>query len=99
MHETPPLPPLHAAELDAATLARLFEDLANHAEVLEVILKAAAGGYADAGAVSLSAAREALERRTVRGAQIRYRWQADVWCDTLLVTPAGWRIVRMRGQA
>ena len=96
MDEIPPLPDLHNGDLDAATLARLFEDLANHAEVLEVTLKAAPGEYAGAGATSLPAAQAALEGRTIRGAQVRYRWAGEAWCDTLLVTPAGWRIVRMR---
>ncbi len=93
---TPPLPELHASVLDEPTLARLFEDLAHHAEVLAVTLKAAAGAYAGAGAVTLDAAREALSRRAVRGAQIHYRWSGETWCDTLLVVEGGWRIVRMR---
>ncbi len=96
MDEPPKLAELHSADLDEATLTRLFEDLAGHAQVLEITLKAAAAQYAAAERVSLAAAQAALAQRGVRGAQIRYRWQGEIWCDTLLVTPAGWRIVRQR---
>jgi hypothetical protein len=96
MDEAPPLPELHGGRLDADTLARLFDDLEHHAEFVEATLKPAAGRHAASEIVPLAAARAALERREVRGAQIRYRWRQEAWCDTLLVCDGGWRIVRMR---
>lgn len=96
MTEPRPLPDLHGAELDATTLARLFEDLADHAAVDEVVLKGAATSPAAPDRVTLETARAALTARAVRGAQVHYRWDGQRWCDTLLVTPGGWRVVRLQ---
>ena len=90
---------LTAAPLDEPTLARLFDDLAAHAEVLEVVAKAAAGAHADAAALSLEEGRRLMLARAARGVQIQYRWDGALWRDTILCAPGGWRIVRMRVDA
>ena len=88
------LPDVQQAVLDAATLDALFSDLAQCAEVLSVVLKTSRGPVAEAS-VSLAAGRAALEEGTARGVQIRYRHEGTEWCDTLLRTPAGVRLVRV----
>jgi len=93
----PRLPELTEGVLDEPTLERLFEDLAACTEVLGILVKTAEHDRAaGAASPSLAEAREALRRRTVRGVQIRYRYQGAEWCDTLLAAPAGVRIVRVR---
>ena len=90
------LPELHDALLDRETLDRLFTDLETQTRILDVRLKQGGAQRADAGGVSLAAARGALESGTVSGVQIRYMWQAAVWCDTLLPASQGVRLIRMK---
>lgn len=90
------LPDVHQAELDPPTLARLFEDLATHAEVLEVRAKSASRSMAGAGTISLDEARALLESRAVRGIQVRYRFEGELWMDTLMAGPTLVRLVRTR---
>lgn len=95
------LPELTHGLLDAGLLKQLFADLASCAQVLEVTAKAgtrrmttaAAGG----GRLSLDEALALLANRSVRGVQVRYRYDGAEWCDTLLCADGGgWRVVRMR---
>lgn len=90
-----PLPVLHAGELDAATLAALFDDLETHAEVLDVLVKAGAGAHADTTPVPLREAQRRLGSGELRGIQIRYRYGGAEWRDTLLRSGNGVRVVRM----
>lgn len=89
-----PLPPLTQALLDAPTLAALFADLAEHADVLDVITKGAPRRHAAAEVISLDAAREALNHGVA--VQVRYRWDGAEWLDTLMPSGAGARIVRIQ---
>lgn len=88
-----PLAGLTTADLDATTLAALFADIAALTEVLEVQVKGAERSHA--GATDLEGARRQLEAGA-RGMQMRYRWDGGLWCDTLVRTPAGIRLVRTR---
>jgi len=90
------LPDLHDAVLDRETLVQLFVDLETQTRILDVRLKLGAQQHAEAGIVTLASARRAIEAGGVSGVQIRYAWQAAVWCDTLLPTPEGIRLVRMK---
>lgn len=87
------LPDLQDQVLDEPTVAALFGDL-ELVEMLEVRVKAAPGARAVAG--TLEDARRAWEEGALRGLQVRYRWEGAVWFDTLLRTPGGTRLVRMR---
>ena len=91
------LPELTQAVLDDATLDQLFVDLASLTQVLEVSAKYAERGYVapEASRLTLADARVLLARRAVRGVQIRYRYDGTEWWDTLMLTPAGVRIVRI----
>lgn len=81
--------------LDAATLDALFADLAAHVELLDVFVKGGPVANASAAAPDLAAARAALDSGA-RGVQLRYRWDGAEWRDTILVVPAGFRVVRTR---
>lgn len=87
-----PMPQLQQADLDPATLDALFADLAQCAQIDEVLVKGAADGRAGRLA-GLEQARAALAAGA-RAVQIRYRWQGATWLDTLMRTPQGVRIVR-----
>lgn len=93
------LPNVHTALLDAATLAALFRDLAVGARILDVRAKGHATSYAGAAAWSLDAARAALTQGQVSGIQVRYALGSDVWRDTLMHTPEGTRLVRIKEPA
>ncbi len=89
------LPDLHQAVLDEDTVDQLFADIAELTEVLEVICKGAPDAYANAGSISLDAARSLLRCGTARAVQVRYVHDGRPWCDTLTVTPDGVRLVRI----
>lgn len=96
------LPPLQEAVIDEATLDQLFFDIAEVAELVSVSLKggatARAGDLSRAGSGGdeLALARRALSDGTALGVQIRYRFAGSEWWDTLLRTPSGVRLVRVR---
>lgn len=90
------LPELFQAELDAAELAALFDDLAALAEIIEVRAKDGARAHAREQTLDLHEARDLVERRAVRGVQIRYRHAGELWMDTLMPGPTKVRLVRMK---
>lgn len=89
-------PELQQATLDPATFEQLFADLATHTEVLGIHAKGRATAYAGSEQLDLSSARTALLAGTVRGVQIRYRYQEVEWWDTLLASAGAIRLVRTR---
>jgi hypothetical protein len=90
------LPPLQQTELDPATLARLFSDLAQCTQVLAVVPRREARTLAPEQTISLDAAASALNAGTVRGIKIRYLYENREWTDTLLpVAPGCTRLVRI----
>ena len=93
---TGPLPELHGAELDDATLGAFLDDLESHAEVLEIQVKQGAHRHAEATPGTLREAWGLLRAGAARGVQIRYRYQGAEWRDTLLHAGGSTRIVRMR---
>jgi hypothetical protein len=99
MTEKLELPPVHTALLDADTLAALLRDLALRANVLDVRVKAHVASHASTDSWSLEAACRALAEGRLRGVQVRYALGADVWRDTLMLTPEGTRLVRIREPA
>jgi hypothetical protein len=91
-----PLPEMHDAMLDEATLGQLAFDIASSAKVLEVRTKAAASAYALGAPAGLTQAIEGLVAGTVLGVQVRYLFDNTEWCDTLLRVPEGVRLVRVK---
>src|SRR5690606_8607656 len=84
MTDTLPLPDLHTADLDDATVAELFTDLHALAEIITVRLKCGEEAHADRGTVTLDEAFEALSTRRCVRAQLHYRYRGETWVDTLI---------------
>jgi hypothetical protein len=92
------LPALQQAPLDAATVAALFRDLAACTRIVSVTpRRAGAAPRADAQptTITLGAAQAGLADGTIRGVQIRYFYDHQTWCDTLMARPDGIRLVRI----
>lgn len=98
MNHPAPLPDLHQAELDEPTLRQLFQDVAAHTELMEVIPKHAATGHVpEIAAITLAEGLALLLGGGVRALQLRYRHNGTLWWDTLMPTPHGtFRIVRIQ---
>ncbi|MCO4746967.1 MAG: hypothetical protein KC912_19370 [Proteobacteria bacterium] len=90
------LPELQDTMLDAGTLQQLVHDLTTCTTVLDVLLKGGPMARTDAKRVSLADAVDQLQAGAVFGVQVRYRWEEAEWRDTLMRTPGGIRLVRMR---
>lgn len=87
---------LQDAILDEAMLARLFFDVAEAGQLLEIVLKGAAEGMTpDPTEITLDAAFAALRERRVFGVQLRYCFGGSEWWDTLMVVRGGVRLVRI----
>jgi hypothetical protein len=91
----PKLPALQQTVLDAPTLEALFRDLAQCTQILAVIPKGGPQAYAADRGIDLETARAGLASGVFRGVQVRYRYENQEWCDTLLATPGGVRLVRI----
>jgi hypothetical protein len=92
----PLVAPVYEATLDDATLAALFRDLEALTTAVEVVLKRGAQRHGEhEPAVTLPMAYQLLVHREVRALQLRYTHEHKLWCDTLIASEAGTRIVRM----
>lgn len=90
------LPALQQAALDPTTLDQLFADLTACTQVLAVVPRHAARTMIVERSISLADAHAAFRAGTLRGVQIRYRYDGREWNDTLLPTPdGGARLVRI----
>jgi hypothetical protein len=93
----PPLPELHEGDLDREGVLALVRDLEALTTIREVVLKRGAGVRVDGVAETpLSEAAAMLLGGRVRGVQVRYAWEGAEWLDTLLATPGGVKLVRIR---
>ena len=90
------LPELLQSVLGPEDLDALFRDIGTLTRVLEVIPKYGPRDYVPETSLTLDAARDLLSSGAVRGLQIRYIHEDAQWWDTLLRTPEGVRIVRIR---
>ena len=93
---TPPLPDLNQAVLDESSLESLFRDFVACTKVLDVTVKTAADRMTPQKRVTLDDAKALLLSNLVRGVQVRYLYDNAEWWDTLMATPAGVRVVRIR---
>lgn len=96
MNEAPLLADLQEGVLDAARLEAVVGDIAAHTQVLMVLVKGGAAQRSADQAWKLDEAVAALRSGTIRGIQIRYRWNEQEWWDTILSQGAGFRLVRMQ---
>jgi hypothetical protein len=90
------LPPLQQTLLDVATTDALFRDLASCTRIHAVIPKYADRRHTGADTISLETARTRLATGLLLGVQIRYSFENQTWCDTLLRRPNGLTLVRIR---
>ena len=90
----PPLPEMREAVLSRDDVLALVADLQAHTRVISTLCKAAPQQQTPSGSSPLETAIERLFERTVSAIQIRYAYDGHEWTDTLLNTPAGFRMVR-----
>lgn len=91
----PPLPDLDDGLLDDAGLDALITDLSALAEELSVRAKGSLGHSAPG---TLPDAVAALRDGTARAMQVSYRYRGQIWIDTVMRAPKGWRVVRFNPQ-
>lgn len=97
---TPPatsVTPVQEALLDEATTSQLFFDVAQAAELVDVVYKGPGARRADpvtaASTPTLADAQRALA--SGHAVQLRYRFGGEEWWDTLVRTTAGVRLIRI----
>ena len=90
------LPEINEAILDTETLNQLFEDVSQFTQLIEVIVKRGARSQTPDANYSLDQARQMLDEGAAMGVQLRYSFDGAQWWDTLIRTPTGTRIVRIR---
>jgi hypothetical protein len=89
------LPQLQQVAVDDALLDALVTDLAALTEILCVMPKAGAGRVVPK-TMPLQEGVQMLREGNLRGLQIRYRYEGDEWWDTLMQTPNGIRLTRIK---
>jgi hypothetical protein len=94
MNQMEPLPTIWDKLLDAATLDQYFKDLATHAEIISVQEKQSPTEYVHENTVDMAVAREKVMSGTTRAVQIRYRFEEQEWCDTLMCQASGVKLIR-----
>jgi hypothetical protein len=92
----PALPDVFEGLLDVDGLDDLARDLSQLAGPIEVTIKHAATQRTDETCVlSFEEALRSLVAGEVRAVQLRYVHEGTRWCDTLMRTDKGTRLVRM----
>lgn len=89
-------PQLFQSELNPDEVEALFADLSLGAEVTHVQVKMKLGIGAADSKMTLTDAQGLLRLGQVAAIQIRYRYEQQDWCDTLMVLPHAVRIVRTK---
>jgi hypothetical protein len=91
------LPDLQDAVLNDEQLGQLFRDYHRCIDVLQIVVKQGRGRVADGevNSPSLEEAEHLIRERKVRGLQIRYAYDEDLWWDTLMPVSSGVRLVRI----
>lgn len=89
------LPQLQQVVVDDALLDALVADLSALTEILAVMPKASAGRVVPQN-VPLGEGVQQLRDNHLRGLQIRYRYEGDEWWDTLMQTPNGIKLTRIK---
>ncbi|MGI9455138.1 MAG: hypothetical protein ACR2NU_01165 [Aeoliella sp.] len=90
------LPELFQGDLDAEQLDALFADLERGAQVQLVQVRTSSGPSPHDRQVTLAEARVLLRQTDTKAVQIRYEFEQQSWCDTLMVLPTGVRLVRTK---
>ena len=86
------LPELLQAEWGADQVMQLFDDLRDGAEVEHVQLRASK----DDRTTTLAEAKLAFASGSAQAIQVRYRFEGEMWCDTILPNKQTTKIIRTR---
>jgi len=93
------LPPMREALLSEEQVVALFSDVRQLATDVMLMQRSAVSKRATVSKTQssehLEAAKTALLTGSIKRIQIRYRWQAALWIDTLEVQADGYRLVRI----
>lgn len=95
MNQMEPLPAIWDKLLDPATLDQYFKDLAAHAEMISVQEKQSPTEYVHENTMDLPVARERIFSGNACAVQLRYRYDGQEWCDTLMHQASGVKLIRM----
>ncbi len=87
-------PEILEATWDRQQVCRFFHDLQHGAEVRHVQVRNSSGDGPSEMAVTLEQARELFDAGHVQAIQIRYDFDEQGWCDTLMILPDAIRIIR-----
>lgn len=86
------LPEILQAEWGADQVHQLFDDLRDGARVEHVQLRTAEQDFR----TSLEEGRQAFVNQTAHAIQVRYRFENELWCDTIMPGEPTTKIVRTR---
>ena len=91
-------PKMYEASWQKQQIEQLFEDLQAGAEIQHVQVRTSDGGPQSDRAVSIQEAELLFRQGEAKAIQIRYRFENQNWCDTLMVHSDSVRIVRTEMQ-
>ncbi|WP_372726006.1 hypothetical protein [Novipirellula sp.] len=94
--DTNETPELLEAHWGREQVVQLFQDLSEGATVEHVQVRTASDGRAADQSVTLLEAKAIFEKGDARAIQIRYGFDGQNWCDTLMVKPDEVHIIRTR---
>lgn len=97
--EGPPVPMMVEGLLDEALLSQYLDELQAHAQIETTREKNAPLETSSTSASTLEALRQRLTSGQTRAAQIRYKFGAEDWTDTLFAGPCGYKLVRCRHES
>lgn len=89
-------PDILEAHWDMEQVDNLFEDLQQGAKVQHVQVRTTSGGATKDLAVTLGEALSLLHRGEAKAIQVRYEFDDQSWCDTLMSDSMDVRIIRTR---
>ncbi|MFO0915238.1 MAG: hypothetical protein U0795_19910 [Pirellulales bacterium] len=90
--DNPPVPEILQAEWSTDQVLKLFDDLRDGAGIQHVQLKSRSTN----AAVALDVARHAYKTGIAVAIQIRYSFENEMWCDTIMPGDPTTRIIRNR---
>src|SRR4029078_3365373 len=91
-----PLPELWNGFIDKSTFSQFMDDLRQHARALRVRIKFDSMHMTSDSEVNLTTAQKHLIDGSAHSIQVRYLFDGQAWCDTLLRTPCGIQLLRIR---
>jgi len=89
------LPTLYKADLSTDKLDELLTDIQANSSWMEVRLRDASGGPGNVELIDIAELSVRLADSTRSSVQIRYGFEGKDWCDSILRTRDGFRLVRM----